>query len=133
MHTKALLQRTSRQPMGRKRPVFKRNARVLDGETFERYCFEDTGLYHAYVLKVFEKCRDQIVQPRNRASRQSKCSLSPFLRLYLCLLFIRKGHAGRAELRHRFEVSNSFVSRDIRHIIPILFTNVSPQSTFHHS
>ena len=124
MHTRDLKQRKSRPPVARARPRIERRARSLDSITFERHCFEDTGLYHSYVLKLFDKCRKQIVKPRNRSERESKCSLSPFLRMYVCLMFIRKGHAGRSEMRHRFNVSNSYVTRDIRHLVPILYTNV---------
>jgi len=111
----------------RQRKLLPRN-RTFSDIDFARHCFTDTGLPHHYVWSLFLKTQSLIRQPRNpfgSTKKATKCGVSPFSRLYIILCLMRKGEAAAKDLAIRFNVSNAFISRDKKHVIPILYTSIS--------
>lgn len=109
----------------KKKRLPKVRGQTFNPHSFEHYCFTDTGLPHHYVWSIYQKTERQIKKPRSpHAKRQTMCSVSPFTRLYIILCLIRKGETAAGDLAIRFDVSPSFISRDRRHIIPILYTSI---------
>ncbi len=114
-------------PIKKKKPKLLPRNRSFSDIDFAHYCFADTGLPHTYVWSIFLKTTSLIREPRNpfNKKKSTKCSISPFTRLYIILCLIRKGETSAKDLAIRFNVSNSFISRDKKHILPILYTSVS--------
>ena len=125
MHSKTLKTHRLHTPIVKKKRIQTIRGKTFNPNDFQNFCFVDTGLPHHYVWAIYVKTEAKIRTPRRPgAKRQTLCAVSPFTRLYMMLCLMRKGESAAADIAIRFHVSRSFISRDRRHIIPILFTSI---------
>lgn len=77
------------------------------------------GMRREDFLLLLEKVQDEIDLPRRNGAKIRKCSMTAPLRLYIMLYFNRK-YLHYTSLGQIFHVSGSTISRDVRHILPII-------------
>jgi hypothetical protein len=90
-------------------------------------CYEEAGIYFSDFKSLFADVRLGIERTRNRRigeGRRTAVSLTSPARLFLVLNFFRMGGKYR-RVATRYRVSKSFVSRELRHIVPILYCALS--------
>jgi hypothetical protein len=75
--------------------------------------------------ELYEKVKDLITTSRSNPGNKKgrKCLLSPKGRLMLTLMWMKNGFRFRM-LEFIFGVTKSFISRDLQHIIPILYNRL---------
>ena len=85
----------------------------------------DTGLPGDMVFQIYDYCKEDIALPRGNESRKVRsCLCTILLRLYMALGQFRHGFSYRKCLNKQFGVSQSFLSKDFQHILPILYEKV---------
>lgn len=115
--------RKRRQPPSRPRWQPKRNqVDVIQVDIYAR-----TGIFEDVFEWIYQKTKALIQQPRYTALykgiRPITTALSPHARLLLILHWLR--HYPRLTLlRDVYHVSTTYISREIKHILPILYTTV---------
>jgi hypothetical protein len=94
---------------------------VLADPSFD--CYAETGLFYDQFLSVFERTKDELKKART-GKKATTVSLVCDVRLLLVLNFMREGGTYRRVALH-FDVSKSFVCREVRHGGPILCASLS--------
>lgn len=83
---------------------------------------ENFGLDNLEFEEIHDKIKDLIVTSRNSSGKKKgkKCLISSRGRLKLVLMWMKNGFKFRI-LQFIFNVTKSFISRDLQHIIPIMY------------
>lgn len=108
----------------------KRNRGPLQGPIHTIDIHDRTGIYEDTFEWIYYKIKDKIIQPRYhpfnafKTRHITKTGLDTRTRLLLVLHWLRH-YPHLSILRDIYGVSKSYISRDIRHIIPILYTTLS--------
>ncbi len=105
----------------RKVPLRSRVGPLADAD-FDVY--EETGLFYDQYLQILQTHRDEIAAPRTVGRQNTVGSLCGAARLFMVLNYLRDGGLFR-RVAKRYGVSKSYVSREIRHVIPILYSSLS--------
>lgn len=95
----------------------------------EEDIYEATGLFEDAFEWVFQQVKDLITLPRNFFLQHSPIikyptMLEPRTRLLLVLQYLRH-YPKFSVLQNKFDVSKSYITREINHIIPILYTKIN--------
>lgn len=102
----------------RKMPPQRNREVILDART---NVFEQTGLFEDEFLNICNLVENSVVSPRAVvAKKKVAASLGSRSRILLVLDWLKSYHT-YAELGRTYGVSKSFVSRDIKHILPLLW------------
>lgn len=94
---------------------------VLEEEDFD--CYAETGLFYDQFLAVLERTKGGLLQART-GQKATVVSLTCDARLLLLLNFLREGGTYR-RVAKRFNVSKSFVCREVHHGGPVLCASLS--------
>lgn len=88
--------------------------------------FDTTGLFEDVFEWVYDQVKDEIELPRNAPlfSRRKKTMLETRSRLLLVLQWLRH-YPKYSILQQQYQVSKSYITRDIKHIIPILYIKIN--------
>lgn len=98
---------------------------IIGGTILDIDVFERTGIYEDTFEEIFELVSPLIEQPRAIGSQRiTVTSLEPRTRLLLVLHWLRH-YPLLSELRNIYHISKSFITREVRHIMPILCAKVS--------
>ena len=81
------------------------------------------GISQKTFSDLYKKVKILIEMPRIKGSPR-RCSMTTALRLYMILYIIRK-YPQYSTLGENFKISGSTISRDLRHILPIIKSNLN--------
>jgi len=94
---------------------------------------ETTGIYEDDFEEIFRATRHKIVKPRGKYThresirKEVSTSLRPRCRLLLFLQYLRE-RPGYRLLGERWSISRTQVSRELRHLLPILYCHLTSRN-----
>jgi hypothetical protein len=113
--------RQDRRKLPRERRLLPRNCTILMARRLNVQ--DTTGLTGAQFNELVERTASRIALPRRCFARNGKRATAATLlvedRIYMVLVYLR-GNQRYRQMEVTFQVSPSFISRDLRHILPII-------------